>query len=306
MSIPITPLDHQKEALDEIIARAKAYYAGTWKNLPIRPRWHSLICGPTGVGKTALAVLAAEATGASLLRLSAPGYMPCGAHQRGTRESITVIAEYVARHDRTMLVLDEIDKLVDAGVASGNGASSTGGGDSWRSYIRGEIYDLADGRWPSGLSLPDDENCHEIPLDILTSKLRECVFIIGIGTFQSWYDHSSANRSMGFNAELNPSRTQITADVVASRIPRELANRFNSDLIKLPDLQLGDYRKIALEAERKLPVDLQQAFRAEVNRRIQGAIDARKGVRFLEECIMQVLKNASMTSCHSSDACLHL
>jgi SpoVK/Ycf46/Vps4 family AAA+-type ATPase len=305
MSIPITPLDHQKEALDEIIARAKAYYAGTWRKLPIRPRWHSLICGPTGVGKTALAVLATEATGASLLRLSAPGYMPCGAHQRGTRESITVIAEHVARHDRTMLVIDEIDKLVDTGVASGNGGSSTGGGDSWRSYIRGEIYDLADGRWPSGLRPPEDEHCEEISLDVLTRKLRESVFVIGIGTFQDWYDCSSSQRSMGFSAETNPRRTQITADVVASRIPRELANRFNSDLIKLPDLQPGDYRKIALEAERKLPVDLQQAFRAEVNRRIQGAIDARRGVRFLEECIMQVLKNASMTPCHPSDLGLY-
>jgi SpoVK/Ycf46/Vps4 family AAA+-type ATPase len=306
MSIPITPLDHQKEALDEIIARAKAYYAGTWKNLPIRPRWHSLICGPTGVGKTALAVLAAEATGASLLRISAPGWMPAGAHQRGTRETITVIAEHLARHERTMLVIDEMDKLVDAGVAAGVGGSSTGGSDSWRSYIRGEVYDLVDGRWPSGLRPPDDADCNEIPLDVLTSKLRESVFILGIGTFQDWYDHSSASRSMGFGAEINPRRAQITADVVANRIPRELANRFNSDLIKLPDLQPGDYRKIALEAERNLPVDFQKAFRTEVNRRIQGAIDARKGVRFLEECIMQVLKIASMTPHHSSDSCLHL
>jgi len=304
MSIPIAALSHQKEALDEIIARAKAYYAGNWHDLPILPRWHSLVCGQTGVGKTALGVLAAAASGASLLRLSSPGYMPCGAHQRGTRESISVIAEHVARHDRTMLVLDEIDKLLDAG-ASGNGGSSTGGGDSWRSYIRGEIYDLADGRWPSGLRLPDDDHCHEIPLDMLTSKLRESVFIIGIGTFQDWYDHSSANRSMGFNAELNPYRLQITADVVASRIPRELANRFNSDLIKMPDLQPSDYLKIAHEAERKLPVDLQQAFRTEVNRRIKGAIDAKKGVRFLEECIMQVLKKASIVSECPSDSSLN-
>jgi hypothetical protein len=43
MSTPITPLAHQKEGLDEIIARAKAYFAGIWKNLSIRPRWHSLV-----------------------------------------------------------------------------------------------------------------------------------------------------------------------------------------------------------------------------------------------------------------------
>lgn len=305
MSFTTTPLAHQKEALVEIIARAKAYYAGNWKNLPIRPRWHSLICGPTGVGKTALAALAAEATESSLLRISAPGWMPAGAHQRGTRESITVIAEHLARHDRTMLVIDELDKLVDGGSLTIPGGSASGGSDSWRSYVRGEIYDLTDGRWPSGLRPPDGEDCSEIPLDVLTSKLRESTFIVGIGTFQAWYDQSSARRSMGFGADLETSCAQITADVVADRIPRELANRFNSDLIKLPDLQAADYRQIALEAERKLPADMQQAFRAEVRNRIEGAIDAKKGVRFLEECIMQVLKQASMAQVNPCEPSLH-
>lgn len=45
--------------------------------------------------------------------------MPSGAHQRGTMESITVVAEHVARHERTMLVLDEMDKLVDGGSSAG-------------------------------------------------------------------------------------------------------------------------------------------------------------------------------------------
>lgn len=294
MSILTSPLPHQKDALNEIIARANAYYAGTWRNLPIRPRWHSLVCGPTGVGKTALAMLAAEATNSSLLRISAPGWMPAGAHQRGTRESITVIAEHIAFHDRTIFVIDEMDKLMDSGAGSGSGGSSAGGSDSWRSYVRGEIYELADGRWPSGMRLPDDDHCNEISLDEITTKLRESVFILGVGTFQSWYDQTSSHRSMGFGAELDPCLPEMTADVVASRLPRELANRFNSDLIKLPDLQPSDYRQIALDAERQLPAELQESFRSEVSKRIDRAIDAKKGVRFLEECVMQALKNASM------------
>jgi SpoVK/Ycf46/Vps4 family AAA+-type ATPase len=306
MSAPITPLAHQKEALDEIIARAKAYFAGTWKNLSIRPRWHSLVCGPTGVGKTALAMIAAEAADASLLRISATGWMPAGAHQRGTRETITVIAEHLARHDRTMLVIDEMDKLVDAGAASAYGGSSSAGNDSWRSYVRGEIYDITDGRWPSGMKPPEDQDFNEFPIEFLTRQLQEAVFILGIGTFQEWYDHTSSQRSMGFGAELNHCRTHITADVVAGRIPRELANRFNSDLIKVPDLQPWDYRQIALEAERKLPPDLQQAFRTEVRKRIEGAIVAKKGVRFLEEVIMQVLKNASVAQVAPCNPSPHL
>jgi SpoVK/Ycf46/Vps4 family AAA+-type ATPase len=288
MSMPHTPLNHQKEALEELTVRAKAYFAGTWKNLPIRPRWHSLVCGPTGVGKTALARIAAQATDASLLLVSATGWVPAGAHQRSTRETILVIAEHVVRNDRTLFVIDEMDKLVEPGPTAASG------GDTWRSYIRGEIFDLTDGRWPAGMKPPDDEQFEEVPLDLLTTKLRDSVFVIGIGTFQSWYDHASVQRSMGFGAETNVPRKQISAEVVAERIPRELANRFNSDLIKIPDLQPADYRQIALETERKLPLDLQHAFRGEVRKRIEGAIAAKKGVRFLEECIMQVLKQASM------------
>jgi hypothetical protein len=250
-------------------------------------------------------MIAAEATEASLLRISATGWMPAGAHQRSTRESIAVIAEHIAHHDRTMFVIDEIDKLVDGGNAAGSGGSSTGGSDTWRSYVRGEIYDLTDGRWPSGLKPPEDQDYNDISIDFLTNKLREGVFILGIGTFQDWYDHSSVQRSVGFGAEVNPNRTEMTADVVAGRIPRELANRFNSDLIKLPDLQPGDYRQIALDAERKLPADLQQAFRTEVRKRIEGAIEAKKGVRFLEECIMQVLKKASIAQSLACEPTLH-
>ena len=280
------PLNHQKNALNEITARARAYFAGHWRSLPITPRWHSLVCGPTGVGKTALAAMAADAVGASLLRISAPCWMPSGAHHRGSKESIGVISEHVYRNERTLLVIDEIDKLVD-GSSGGTGGS---GNDAWRSYVRGEIYDLADGRWPAGMTTPDDEDCNEIPLEIMTSKLRDSVFVLGIGTFQEWFDHSASHRTLGFGAETDSTFREISADTVARRIPRELANRFNTDLIRLPELQKEDYHRIAREAERKLPAKMQESFRAEVQIRIQGAIDNRKGVRFLEECMMQVLK----------------
>ena len=132
------------------------------------------------------------------------------------------------------------------------------------------------------------------------------MFILGVGTFQDWYDHASVQRALGFAAEIDPVPSEITAEVVASRIPRELANRFNSDLIRLPDLQPEDYRRIAREAEAKLPVEIQHEFRAEVAKRIQGAIDAKKGVRFLEECIMQVIKRVSLTQIASCKTNLYI
>lgn len=274
-------LNHQQVALDEIIARARAYYRGDWHALLIKPRWHSLLVAPTGTGKTAVATMAAETIGATLLRISAPGWMPCGATNRGVTETIKVIAEALAANDRTLLVIDEIDKISD-------------NDNPWHGYIRGEIYELADGRWPTGLRGRIDEDDADQPTamtKVLTKKLQSTVFMLGIGTFQGWFDSALTCRTMGFGAEMNPETEEISAEIIAQKLPRELVNRFNSSLIRLSELRPTDYHRIAKQAEYSLPERLRERFRAEVDARIQSAINDKKGVRFLEECMMEVLKN---------------
>lgn len=275
-------LGHQKAALAEIVARARAYFsANTYalKCLPIQPRWATILCAPTGSGKTALALMAAQAESveASFLRVSIPGWMPCGAHQRGTRETIRVIAEHVGRNARTFLVLDEIDKLI----------ATTG--DSWQSYIRGEIYELLDGRWPTGLHEVEDANENEVPIGTLTDKLKDSVFILSIGTFQGWFDSANARRTIGFGDTADITTEEISAEQVAELMPRELANRHNGTIVRLPELMAADYHRIAHEIISKLPEQMRKPFRVEVEQRIQGAIEAKKGVRFLEEALTAVL-----------------
>lgn len=296
-------LEHQREAHSELVSRARAFFLGGWIGLPLKPRWASLICGPTGTGKTTVAAMAAatlsrsteRGTGigpVSLIRVAAPNWMPCGAHHRGTRETVSVIAEHVAHHDRTILCIDEIDKTV-GGI--GGIAGVGGGGDAWQSYVRAEVYDLLDGRWPTGLQAPEgpeDEHgsTSEVPIAELTRRLEQNVFIVGVGTFQSWFDSTQSRRSMGFGADISPAHDDITADIIAERMPRELANRFHSGIIRLPEFVEADYQRIAREAERKLPERLRKSFAAEVARRLPSAIAAKKGVRFLEEALVEVLK----------------
>lgn len=225
--------------------------------------------------------MAAEAVGASMLRVSAPNWMPAGANNRGTRETISVIAEHVAKHERTILFCDEAEKLIDMT-----------GDSSWKIYCRGELYDLLDSRWPTGLTLPEtDDDQPDITIEQLTIKLRDTVFVLAAGTFQSWFDGSASRRSMGFGAEIAPETHELSADIIAEKMPRELANRFNSNLIRISELTPDDYHRTALEVENKLPLRMRQAFRVEVNRRIPGAIAAKKGVRFLEEAMMATLIN---------------
>lgn len=284
-------LEHQADAVAQIAARARAYFAGEWRGLAIKPRWHTLLVGPTGTGKTAVAHMVAAAlnattgtsnattgTSTKILVISATGWIPAGAHQRGTKETIGVIASAVAANARTLLVADELDKIT---LRDNNG---------WQSYIRDEVMGLADGRWPAGLRMPDDSD--EDGMDdatamaILTAKLQSSVFILGVGTFQDWFD--APRRTIGFGG--GDHDEPISGDVIAGLLPRELANRFGN-IIRLPDLRHDDYARIAKQAEATLPERMRLAFREAAGRRIADAISAKKGVRFVEEAIMDVLTN---------------
>lgn len=276
------PLDYQREALAEITARAKAYYSGRWKGLSLPCRWHTLLTGGTGVGKSTIANLAALACSAVPLRIATPGYMPCGAHNRGVRETITLIAEHVASNPRTFIIIDEVEK-----ISAGNVGSNLA--DSWQTYIRGELQEITDGRWPAGLNLTNLD-VPEITIQKLTEKLRETVFVLGIGTFQQVLD-SASRRTIGFSGTSgNPQDAcTISNDTVVQYLGRELGNRFHSSIVRLPELGPDDYRRIAEEAEMKLPEYLRMPFRREVASRIPDAIINKKSVRFLEEALTAVL-----------------
>lgn len=219
------------------------------------------------------------------VRVAVPGWIPGGSTSRSVAETMGTIAQAVAINTRTLLVLDELDKATSA--PSGGGAATSSG---WQQHCLLEIFEILDGRWPAGLKLPDDSNDDEIPRDVLTKKLQETVFIVGIGTFQDYFDSAQSRRTIGFGPETDVA-DEISGDHLLEKLPRELLNRMCGSLIRLPELQAEHYHRIARQAEDSLPERLRDAFRTEVNHRIQGAINAKKGVRFLEESLMEVLKN---------------
>ena len=278
------PLDFQKPTVAEITARARAFFAfheeqyRDIRDSGLQPRWATIIAAPTGVGKSMSAAMVADAIGASLCRISAPSYMPSGAHNRTTKESIGVIAQHVAQHDRTILFLDELDKINDQE-------------NVWQGYCRNELYDLIGGDWPTGMNLPELDKGPDPTIEELTKKLRTTVFFLAAGTFQQFFDGACERRTMGFGAQ-DQENEVITADIIAQNIPREMANRFGK-IVRLPELGEKDYRQIAREAERKLPERLREKFRAETSQRIEMALRDKKGVRFIEEALTDVLIDMS-------------
>lgn len=272
-------LSHQQPALDEILRRARAYFDGAWHRIPIKPRFHSLLTGPTGVGKSFLAAKAAEELDCKLVRIAVPAWMPAGAHNRAVGETVSHIAGEISANDRTILFCDEIDKIYQED-------------NPWMAYIRNELYDLTDGRWPAGLKADDDLDAAGAKhhLEQLTKKLKTSVFILAAGTFQSFFDHPASRRAMGFGAELQTANDGLTAAIIAERLPRELANRFNQRTINIPELQPQHYRLIAEQAEQSLPEPMRPLFKTEIDHLIGEAITTKKGVRFLEEATLEMLQ----------------
>jgi SpoVK/Ycf46/Vps4 family AAA+-type ATPase len=281
MSNPIEQLifSHQRAAYEELLIRAAMYFSGKWRDLPITPRFHSLVAGPTGTGKTAIVIRLAEEVGAALVRVSAQSWMPLGAHNRGSRETMKEIAKHISTHEKSLIFVDEIDKLYHD--------------SSWGTYLRGEIFDLLDGRLPAGLKIDDDED-DDSPLTaqcLLKSKLHLQTFIVAAGTFQSFFEAASSSK-IGFCDQTNISIPELDAGEIAHRLPRELTNRFHSKLVLLPQLREKDYEQLLKTAADSLPEWLQPAFRKTALRQLPLAVRARKGCRFVEEVLLEALRSA--------------
>lgn len=278
---------HQAAAYQELLLRAQTYFEGNWRDLPIKTRWASLVLGPTGAGKSALGMMLSADTAASLLRVNVSGWMPSGAHNRAVAETISTIIDHIHRHQKTILFLDEIEKIWHQ--------------TSWNSYIKGELFEILDGNLPTGAKGIGDGGLDTDEEGTLTysqtasvvEKLRSSTFILGAGTFQDFYEEQSSSAQIGFHPEhRHKSPTSgPTADIIAKKLPRELLNRFDSSLLFLPPLEPHHYQLIAQQAEQSLPAWIQPAFRAAAAGRINQAIAARSGCRFIEEALSDALKH---------------
>jgi hypothetical protein len=133
----------------------------------------------------------------------------------------------------------------------------------------------------------DDDDDDAKTLKKLNEKLRSSVFILAIGTFQDFFD-APPKYSLGFGATTQKP-PELDASEIANRLPRELTNRFHGSVIVLPDLTAENYREIALQAAQSIPEDIREFFIAAAMKRIDSSVAAKKGVRFVEEALLDTL-----------------
>ncbi len=266
---------YQQAAFQELCRIARAFsHTGSWENLFVRPRWHRLIVGPTGTGKTHLAAALAHKLGWPLLSLTAPDWILLGCNERGARQTWRHVAEWLAQRDSFSLIfIDEIDKI--------------SGSETWSRHLRTEVFNLLDGRVPTGLRITDDEDAETSAQLRLRAaiQLASKTLILGASAFQeAWEDRSRSSIGFGEQEHSPPVLAELTR-----HLQRELLNRFASRLILLRSLQRTDYQEMLAQTARQLPSALRARFSEVGHQRLEESHRDQKGARFIEEILSECL-----------------
>lgn len=274
-------LDHQQAAFDKLVAVGRACFSIQRKTLPIRLRTNTLIIGPSGSGKTHLARAVAEELGAKFLGLAASEWILLGCTARGGAATWPMISEFLNTNhgaEGVVIFLDEIDKV---------GGGSARGDSTWDNHLRTEAYSLLDLHLPVGLRDEDGNEFNpspERPQEVLSNRC----YIIAAGAFQHLWEHRS-RPTLGF-AERKPTAEEpVNLTHLLEALPRELTNRFRSDLVALPQLEEGDYRRMLEMVGAGVPHYLRDTFMRLGRLRIPAALACRQGCRFAEELLLDAI-----------------
>ena len=268
-------LDHQKQAFERLVAVGNACFGIQRHTLPVWPRTNSLIIGSSGSGKTFLARAVAEELGVKSILLTTSEWMLLGAGNKGAVITWPSIVRflYENRNSRGVIIfLDEIDKIA--------------GESSWESFLRSEIFRLLDLAIPPGLT-DDLTEFSNSEIEAAREVLINRALIIAAGAFQAIWDNRM-KPSLGFVNQIH-TEPAPSLSVLAQYIPRELGNRFRSDLIILPPLIECDYRLMLESTAEKVPSYLRDTFLLLGWDRIAEAVRQQQGCRFLEELMLDTI-----------------
>jgi len=128
---------NQQKILDELLPVAQLATQNPCRDLPLQPRTHTLICAPSGTGKSHLMKELGGMINAPVMLLNVSNWQPLGSREH--TNTWTSILEFIKTNENGIIVLDELDKLDS--------------NESWISYIRLEIHDLLDAVIPAALDI---------------------------------------------------------------------------------------------------------------------------------------------------------
>lgn len=270
-------LPYQKPIFDRLCTIARAcLYVDRKSITALKLRANFLILGPTGTGKTYLAKKVAREMQVPFLSVAVSDWIILGGNARSGSLTWPTIVKFIKKNKHkkgAIIFIDELDKCYHD--------------SNWNSFLRSEIFSLCDSRTPLGLNDTDDDEYEYTDLEGVESFLAHKTMIIGGAAFQEIWEEQSAP-TLGFNPEPIPPTPPQLHDL-ARHLPRELINRFSSEIFILPTLSKDDYRTMIQTMAEHLSDNWRKGFLELGMSRLDQAVRDKKGARYSEEILLAAI-----------------
>jgi len=262
---------HQQDVFESLRASAHAFGKENWWALPVIPRWHVLLIGATGTGKSHLVHALGKSLNWPVYSVFATRWVIAGG--RG-KETWTEIAKWLSKQEgKCIIFIDEIEKVH--------------GDDTWSRHLLTEFLQILDRNLPREIDIDDSDSEQSKPgLWAKAKKVLMCdTLILAAGAFQSLWDHRP--KALGFG-EQSAVRNTPSQQELKSVLPAELINRFGK-ILHLPPLSEKDYVAMIRRTATALPGEIRDKFIKSAEKHLAVAIRDGLGARFIEECVTTAL-----------------
>lgn len=283
-------LPYQKPVFDRLCDVARAcLFVDRSQFSALKFRTCFWLIGRTGSGKTFLASALARQMEVPYLTAAISDWMILGGTHKGGSATWPVIFQFIEQSldaKGAIIFVDELDKCADS--------------SNYNSFLRSEVFSLCDARVPLGMLDTGGDAIPKPRIDKVAKYLANKTLIIGGAAFQEIWEAQST-RALGFNPSPQSSSSPELPDL-ARILPKELINRFSSEIFILPEITETDYRLMLEHMADHVPVTWRNKFLELGFSRIDQAVRHQKGARFLEEILLSAVveERASQANCNSN------
>jgi hypothetical protein len=210
------------------------------------------------------------------LSISVSDWILLGCSNRGGSATWPTIVEFIERSKQepgAIIFIDELDKCYHD--------------SNWNTFLRSEIFSLCDGSVQRNINDLDGDRISGSRIEAVREFLENKTMILAGAAFQDFWEAKS-KPSMGFMPS-HPSDDLPELPDLVKTLPRELVNRFSSEMFVMFDLTAKDYRQMLESAAGQVAETWRKRFLELGISRIEQAVRHKKGARFMQEVLLSAI-----------------